>query len=152
MGNRPHREFLTWMVDQMRLDHESNTTHSSVRRSGQSDQIEGMANNSLNEEDTEQASGDPSTRHISFSREFITPPPIQYRHRHLHLQDNAYNADLSLDQTLSTDRGSTSIIEDRPRPYSYAAAAANGLMARNNHSGPNVSNNAQTNATAATFQ
>ena len=150
--NRPHREFLTWMVDQMRLDHESNTTHSSVRRSGQSDQIEGMANNSLNEEDTEQASGDPSTRHISFSREFITPPPIQYRHRYTNLQENNDDTNVSLNDRQSNSGSRTVRQEEESRPTSYAAAAVNGLIARNSISGSNAANNAQTNATAATFQ
>ena len=151
--NRPHREFLTWMVDQMRLDHGSNYSQGAVRRVNEhNDQNEAQMSNSQNDSENEQVAIDPSTRHISFSREFITPPPIQYRHRHLNIPDNSELPNMTSNETQPSDGGGTDALEQRPRPSTYAAAAVNGLIARNNLSGSNVSNNAQTNATAATFQ
>ena len=151
--NRPHREFLTWMVDQMRLDHGSSYSQGAVRRIDEhNNQNEPQMSNSQNDGENEQVSMDPSTRHISFSREFITPPPIQYRYRHLNIQDNSELPNVSLNDTQPSDGGGTDTLEQRPRPSTYAAAAVNGLIARNNITGSSVSNNAQTNATAATFQ
>ena len=161
--NRPRREFLTWMVDQMRLDHESGPSPDTVTR-----QINALSNQELvasNSADAivENENGhtlrDPSTRHISFSREFIAPPPIQYRHRFLNPQEDNEN-----DVTTTSLNGSTpdvrrnNVQEGRPRPSSYAAAAISGVNLPQTWNsgiltgGRIATHNPQANATAATFQ
>lgn len=150
--NRPHREFLTWMVDQMRLDQESGSPPDAVRRriNALSEQEMGSENNTGNEFESANTSIGPSTRHISFSREFITPPPIQYRHRFLNLQED--NASDTSDITSTSNSRRFITREVRPRPSSYAAAALNGASVHQSTAGTNASSNPQTSATAATFQ
>ena len=104
---------------------------------------------------------DPSTRHISFSREFITPPPIQYRHRLLNL-DTGINDDSittandniivdSRRMSVREDARRLHFREDRLRPTTYAAAASTGVGLNRQSSGGS-SSNSQGQAAAATFQ
>ena len=163
--NRPHREFLSWMVDQMRLDQESGTTSDAVSRriNALGNHEAGVTTNSDPADGTERNDllADPSTRHISFSREFITPPPIQYRHRLLNLDTGINDASIttandniivdSRRMSVREDARRLHFREDRLRPTTYAAAASTGV-GLNRQSGGVSSSTSQGQAAAATFQ
>ena len=163
--NRPHREFLSWMVDQMRLDQESGTSSDAVSRriNALSNHEAGVTTSSDPADGTERNDllADPSTRHISFSREFITPPPIQYRHRLLNLDTGINDASIttandniivdSRRMSVREDARRLHFREDRLRPTTYAAAASTGVGLNRQSSGGS-SSNSQGQAAAATFQ
>ena len=146
------------MVDQMRLDHESGSSSDIVRRriNALDDQELGPSSNDINAIESVSTSMEPSTGHISFSREFITPPPIQYRHRLANVQQsNVSDTSNSLLNNLShiPDARTLSPREVRHRQSSYNTASLNGIANNQQHStGTNSPSNPQTNATAATFQ
>ena len=157
--SRPHREFLSFMVDQMRLDHESAATSQIVPRrvNTMDDQESGVLNSNETVSEVEGGRGtrDIPTHHISFSREFITPPPIQYRRRYLNLMGENINND----NPIVTVNGNHApevrrvVQEVRSRPFTYAAAAASGANLTQQHAvGSSVSPNPQANASAANFQ
>ena len=101
------------------------------------------------------------TNHISFSRQFIAPPPIQYRHRFVNHIEDGSDVDGSangtrfasrlIQEVRSNSTRDNSVVGGR-RNFSYAAAAARGAIQPPSLAPNNAPTNPQVHATAANFQ